>query len=161
MTHLKKKVYIAKGIINNLVKLSLKSDIEECGIFLGVFERGKIIIIDFVQDKENQFGTSFSTIRQTKNIYKDYKCKIDGEREIDYIGEWHTHPVGNSNPSYIDLKMLEFLLDHPKYGHPTELILGIISKVDGLKLYYKKINNSKLNIISKIFIIENNIKVRF
>lgn len=159
MKYLKKKAYIPRAIFNDLINLSLKSDVEECGIFLGVFERGNIIINDIVQDKENQFGTSFSTIRQTKNIYIDYRLIIDENQEIDYVGEWHTHSAGNSNPSFVDLKMMEFLLNHPKYGHPKELILGIISKVEGLKLFYIKIKKNKLNIINKIIITDNNSKV--
>ncbi|MFW9969248.1 MAG: Mov34/MPN/PAD-1 family protein, partial [Candidatus Odinarchaeota archaeon] len=126
--------------------------IEECGIFLGDYEDNKFIIKNIVQDYENQFGTENSTVRQTKNIYEEYQKKINLEYSIDYIGEWHTHPIGNAFPSRFDDKAMLFLLNQPKYSSPKELILGIVSPKEGLRVFLyqygkRKLEEIKVNII--------------
>ena len=148
----KKIVAITKSLYNELVDLSKSSKIEECGIFLGDYEDNKFTIKSIVQDQENQFGTGNSTIRQTENIYDAYQNKIRLNNSIDYIGEWHTHPKGNANPSRFDHKAMNFLLNHPKYSSPKKLILGLISPKEGLRVFLylyrlKKLEEIKVDII--------------
>ena len=131
----KKKGIIPKSLYIELLELSKSSKIEECGIFLGDYEDNKFIIKNIVQDNENQFGTVNSTVRETNNIYEEYQNKINLEYSIDYIGEWHTHPSGKSNPSHFDNEAMKFLLNHPKYSYPKELILGIINSKNGLRVF--------------------------
>lgn len=135
MTKLKKKVSITNSLYKNLNEISKKSKIEECGIFLGNFKGKKFEIKRIVQDNENLFGSGNSTIRQTKNIYKEYQKIINEDNTIDYIGEWHTHPIEYAIPSHFDNIAMNFLLNHPKYSSPKELILGIISPIDGLRTF--------------------------
>jgi len=136
MKKIKKRVIISNSLYKNLVDISKNSKIEECGIFLGCYDGNKFEIKKIVQDYENQFGTGNSTIRQTKNIYEEYHEIINKDNSIDYIGEWHTHSTGEANPSCFDNKALKFLLNHPKYSNPTELILGIINPKDGLRVFF-------------------------
>ena len=148
----KKLVTIAKPLYNELIELSNSSKIEECGIFLGDYEDNKFTIKSIVQDHENQFGSGNSTIRQTKNIYVEYQNKINLDYSFDYIGEWHTHPTGNANPSRFDHKAMNFLLNHPKYSSPKQLILVIISPKEGLRFFLylyglKKLKEIKVDII--------------
>ena len=152
MKKIKKRVIVANSIYKNLVYISKNSKIEECGIFLGRYDGNKFEIIKIVQDHENQFGTENSTVRQTKNIYEEYREIINKDNSIDYIGEWHTHPTGKANPSYFDNTAMKFLLNHPKYSNPTELILGIINPKDGLRAFLyqfglRKIKEIKIEII--------------
>ena len=148
----KKKGIIPESLYIELLELSKSSKIEECGIFLGDYEDNKFIIKNIVQDNENQFGTENSTVRETNNIYEEYQNKINLEYSIDYIGEWHTHPMGSAYPSFFDEKAMRFLLNHPKYSSPKELILGIVSPKEGLRLFLyqyglKKLEEIKINIV--------------
>ena len=105
-------------------------------------------IKNIVQDKINQFGTGSSTIRQTKNIYDEYQEIINKDNSIDYIGEWHSHPMGKISPSYYDNFAMKFLLNHPKYSYPKELILGIINSKDGLRVFLYQYDIKKIEEIA-------------
>ena len=126
---------VSKTLYSELLEISKGSKIEECGIFLGYHDGNKFEIKKIVQDYVNQFGSENSTIRQTKNIYEEYQIIIKIDKSIDYIGEWHTHPSGKSNPSHFDNEAMKFLLNHPKYSYPKELILGIINSKNGLRVF--------------------------
>lgn len=152
MKKIKRLVTISDSLYKNLIDISRNSKIEECGIFLGRYNDYKFEIIKIAQDYENQFGTGNSTIRQTKNIYEEYQKIIAKDASIDYIGEWHTHPTGKGNPSYFDNIAMKFLINHPKYSNPTELILGIINPKDSLRVFLyqyslHKIKEIKIEII--------------
>lgn len=144
MKKIKRIVIISKSLHTDLLKISKRSKIEECGIFLGCNDDFKFKIKKIVQDSVNQFGTGNSTIRQTKNIYEEYQEIIKKDNSIDYIGEWHTHPTGKANPSHFDNKAMKFLLNHPKYSYPKELLLGIINSKDGLKVYLYQFGIKKM-----------------
>ncbi len=131
----KRIAVISKFLYNGLVKISKSSEIEECGIFLGCYDDFKFEIKKYVQDNVNQFGTGSFTIRQTKNIYDEYQEIINEDNSIDYIGEWHTHLTGTASPSHFDNKAMKFLLNHPKYSYPKELILGIINSKKGMRVF--------------------------
>lgn len=139
----KKVALISETILKNLINISNNSELEECGIFIGEFNGKEIFIKDIVQDKKNEFGTIISTIRQTKNIYKEYQSKIIQDYTNDYIGEWHTHPLGSPTLSNLDNQEMNFLINHPKYGNPKELILGIINPKEGIKIYLYKFKKDK------------------
>ncbi len=156
MTKINKIVVISKILYNKLFSISQSSKIEECGIFLGFYDNYKFEIKEIVQDDANQFGSGCSTIRQTKNIYEEYQKIISKDNSIDYIGEWHTHPSGKANPSYFDNKAMKFLLNHPEYSFPKELILGIINSKDGLRVFLYQNDIKKMNeVIVKIIKLVN------
>ncbi len=130
-----KIVVISESLLAELVSISTNSIVEECGIFLGFDDDSKFEIKNIVQDKINQFGTGSSTIRQTKNIYDEYQAIINDDNSIDYIGEWHTHPMRKIIPSNYDNIAMKFLLNHPKYSHPKELMLGIINSKEEMRIF--------------------------
>ena len=123
---------ISKQVETQLYKLCTTSKIEQCGIFLGEFKQNSIIVEKIIQDKSLDDKTRFSSIRHTKAIYPDYKNFINEIQIFDYIGEWHTHPVGSSIPSWRDNRAMRTLLNEPKYSSPQKLILGIISNAERL-----------------------------
>ena len=43
--------------------------------------------------------------------------------------------MGKINPSYYDSIAMKFLLNHPKYSYPKELILGVINSIDGIRVF--------------------------
>jgi pyruvate-formate lyase len=57
MKKIKRIVIISKSLHTDLLKISKRSRIEECGIFLGCNEDFKFEIKKIVQDTINQFGT--------------------------------------------------------------------------------------------------------
>ncbi len=144
----KKVVVISKSLLTELAKISTSAIVEECGIFLGYNDDSKFEIKKIVQDKINQFGTGSSTIRQTKNIYDEYQEIINKDKSIDYIGEWHSHPRGKISPSYYDNYAMKFLLNHPKYSYPKELVLGIINSKDGLRIFRYQYGIQKMKELS-------------
>lgn len=145
------KVKISELIIQNLIEICNLSDREQCGIFLGEINSENIIVEKIIHDKSSKHKTRFSSIRYTKVIYPDYKKYISENEIYDYIGEWHTHPSGNSVPSKNDNKAMRALLNEPKYRSPQELILGIVSSAENLRIFlykYKKKQKLELEIIS-------------
>ena len=148
MKKIKKVVVISKSLLTELVKISKNSIVEDCGIFLGYNDDSNFEIKKFIQDKINQFGTGSSTIRQTKNIYDEYQEILNKDNSIDYIGEWHSHPMGKISPSYFDNFAMKFLLNHPKYSYPKELILGIINSKVGLRIFMYQYGIQKMKELS-------------
>lgn len=143
---------ISKQVETQLYKLCTTSKIEQCGIFLGEFKQNSIVVEKIIQDKSLDDKTRFSSIRHTKAIYPDYKNFINEIQIFDYIGEWHTHPVGSSIPSWRDNRAMRALLNEPKYSSPQKLILGIISNAERLRIYMyeyriKKIIELKIELI--------------
>jgi len=145
-------VKISKQVETHLYDLCIISKIEQCGIFIGEFQQNSIVIDKIIQDKSLDDKTRFSSIRHTKAIYPDYKNFINEIQIFDYIGEWHTHPVGSSIPSWRDNRAMKALLNEPKYSSPQKLILGIISNAERLRIYMyeyriKKIIELKIELI--------------
>ncbi len=81
-------------------------------------------------------------------LFDEYQEIINKDNSIDYIGEWHTHPMGKISPSYYDNIALKFLLNHPKYSYPKELILGIINTIKGMRVFLYRYGTYKIKEIS-------------
>ena len=126
-------VEIKKDIHDSINEILNSSSHEECGIFLGDKKVDSFVIKDLIHDRKVGDKTRYSSIRRTKNIYPSYLTKI--HKTCDYLGEWHTHPLGDSSPSKNDHRVMVSLLGDPLYNSPESLLLGICSKEDGLLLF--------------------------
>ena len=136
-------VQILKELYEDLIEINNISSLEQCGIFLGEIDNKTIKIVKYVHDKIKKNKTRYTSIRYTKGIYPNYQDYINKNEFFDYIGEWHTHPSSKSYPSYLDNRAMEGLLNHPLYGYPKQLILGIISPNDGLRIFLYKYKKRK------------------
>lgn len=84
-----------------------------------------IEITDISEPGLNDLRTRFSFVRKGKHHrYLVTKAKIKSNNDIDYLGEWHTHPEVNPLPSSIDIYHWKKNL---KGRHATLIIIGIES----------------------------------
>lgn len=137
------------------MKERAKSKTEICGIIVGkklsenIFE-----ITDLIEDCDSLKNPSPSgVIRYTKNIINPLEDSIQTNNNIDWIGEWHTHPKGKCEPSLLDIQTMISLLEDPDYGNPCEVVLIIA----GFKCVITWIFHleSKIRIITKAEMVEN------
>lgn len=104
-------IIISKKNLQLLNALYIKYKAFEIGgVLLGKKENGDYIITDIVY---NLSGANLKKLKFTRSIcdLKDAMVKliVDNHYNIDYIGEWHTHPNGSSSYSGMDKKAMNEL----------------------------------------------------
>ncbi len=102
-------------------------NLETGGVLLGWFEEGKICV-----SKATGAGSNATHEHIYFRADKDYiDMIIDMEHansngKVNYIGEWHTHPQVNPQPSSVDLNSLDEIVESS--GEPNLLlIIGAIN----------------------------------
>lgn len=77
---------------------------ERGGILLGALRGPHLEIVGFTTRGAADESASFSFVRQDKIHDETAKAawRSSGET-ITFLGDWHTHPYGSPEPSYIDL----------------------------------------------------------
>jgi hypothetical protein len=125
------KVYLNRLLIEEMESSRTKKLPKETGgILLGTIdmERKIIYVYDNIQAPEDSDETTSSFergISGVTDIYEKYRKITDNQ--IQYLGEWHSHPDGYStNPSSLDKKLFNYLSENlSKQGLPTLMaILG-------------------------------------
>ena len=101
---------------------------ETGGVLLGSIdtERKVIYIYDTIPAPEDSEETTSTFERGIKGILDEYqKYQKITDSQIQYLGEWHSHPKGYStNPSSLDLKLFVYLSESlSRQGNPT--VMGI------------------------------------
>lgn len=100
------KLLLPKRVIFELRSLAFDSNgkHEVGGIILGLRREAGIEIISITKPKKSDFSSPSRFIRNPKG-HKDIAIREwkKSNQTIDYIGEWHSHPIGSSLPSCIDL----------------------------------------------------------
>ena len=129
------QVFLPQLILDKISEITANSDYEECGIFLGIKGNEHFQINHIIQDTLKKDKSPYSSIRHTIGIYSEYQTTINRETLIDYIGEWHTHTRGTATPSASDKSAMRHLLNHEKYSFPQELLLGICSPTEKLRIF--------------------------
>lgn len=114
----------------------LKNDFEAGGLIIGALRQKKeelfllnspphIEITDVSEPGLNDLRTRFSFVRKGKHHRELVKKgKINSNNDIDYLGEWHTHPEANPLPSSIDVYHWKKNLNG---RHAALIIIGIES----------------------------------
>ena len=79
--------------------------LEAGGLLLGYRKDACIEIIDCTEPSGTDIATPTRFVRQDRHhqSYAFQKWSTSGKR-MDWIGEWHSHPSGSPDPSWIDLK---------------------------------------------------------
>ncbi|MHA1378650.1 MAG: Mov34/MPN/PAD-1 family protein [Candidatus Helarchaeota archaeon] len=111
---------------------------EICGVLIGKkLNKQKFQITHAVFDDKSINPSPFSVTRNTKNLYPLVKEIVENskENEIDYIGDWHSHPNSTCKYSYIDYNSMKSILSDPDYYFLEEVILIIISPPKNIKSY--------------------------
>jgi len=84
------------------------SDHEKGGIVLGSLVDGKVVIskLSVPTELDKSSRTNFERHRLSAQIVIDYEF-FNSNKQVTYLGEWHTHPENKPTPSGTDLKMIE------------------------------------------------------
>lgn len=105
----------------------VEKNIDSCesgGLLLGYVRENHFDIRMITVPYKKDFTSRYSFIRKDKrhlNVFQALRSKID--KNITYIGEWHTHSEDNPKPSSIDLN--EWNLIKGKRSYPLVfMILG-------------------------------------
>jgi hypothetical protein len=128
------KIYIDHWLINQM-QLYRKQKLpkETGGVILGSvdFERKIIYIVDSIFAPKDSIEREESFIRGKDNLLSTYeKYKEITDNQIQYLGEWHSHPIGyTARPSSYDNKLFADLKDiMSKQGSP--FVMGILADKD-------------------------------
>lgn len=116
-------VIIPKEVMREMqVLISQNNEIETGGVLAGkIDENGNIIITKASGPGPNSTKTSSKFQKDIQYCQKFLDdLYIQSDKQIAYIGEWHSHPNNNNNPSGTDIKSLteiayqkEYLTDIP------------------------------------------------
>jgi integrative and conjugative element protein (TIGR02256 family) len=113
-----------QAIINKKININ-----ESGGLLLGYIRENNFDIRMITTPYKKDFVSRCSFIRQDNkhlDIFKFFQTKIN--KDIAYIGEWHTHPEDNPKPSTVDLHEWEFIKSTRSYP--------IVFMIFGRKDYY-------------------------
>ena len=120
------RVTVNKESINNIYQFCNEAYHNETGgILVGRYAdkvTAEIVVIIGPNKDSRKEKTNF--IRGTKGINK--LLEEYWKQELYYLGEWHFHPNGISNPSSIDMQTMKTITNNSKYNCP-EPILIIVS----------------------------------
>ena len=102
---------------------------ETGGVLLGSIdtERKIIYIYDTIPAPEDSKETTSTFERGIKGVLDEYmKYQKITDNQIQYLGEWHSHPKGcSTTPSSLDLKLFAYLSENlSRQGNPT--VMGIL-----------------------------------
>jgi len=135
----------------------LEKDFEAGGLIIGALRQKQeelfslsspphIEITNVSEPSLKDIRTRFSFVRKGKHhLDLVKKAKVNSNNDIDYLGEWHTHPEVNPLPSSIDVYHWELNL---KGRHAVLIIVGIESVWTGYWNGKKAIHLPKLKLDS-------------
>lgn len=151
MTQRKIEILIARSVLNLIEKFkqTTKKANEAGGILLGQITNEKVYILKVTTpnkfDRASRY--SFDCNKDAAQVIIDYEFTNSGQKTI-YIGEWHTHPENNPNPSGVDKRMIDNQYFKNKLNEPFLILI-----IQGLKGLYvamfdgKKLEETNLTII--------------
>jgi integrative and conjugative element protein (TIGR02256 family) len=87
-----------KGIINNKIK-----NCESGGLLLGFIRENHFDVRNVTIPYRYDYSSQYSFIRKDRNHINNFQSLKKLNKDITYIGEWHTHSEENPKPSIIDL----------------------------------------------------------
>ena len=110
-------------------------------------DRIQITVTHIIEDLNPNSRSQFSVERITNHIFTQMKEIKKEHPNLDYIGEWHTHPKGPKQGSFLDhLSMME-MIDNPDFGRILWAVLLIfVPKSPPIGYYYDKDNIMSITI---------------
>lgn len=141
-------IVIARSVLNRIGKFkqTKKKAPESGGILLGQITDKKVFILK--ASTPNKFDKSsrytFDCNKDAAQIIIDYEF-INSEHKTIYLGEWHTHPENNPNPSEVDKRMINNQYFKNKLNEPFLILIiqgliGLYSAIfDGENLNFIKL----------------------
>ncbi len=144
-------LFIPKNLKKELLELTISSYTEICGVLIGYkANKSNFYLTDIIKDDNSFYSTYNSVTRNTESLYPLINEIVKSKhKEVDFIGDWHSHPKSSCNYSNIDyISMLQMLKD-PDYFFLSEIILLITNQSKEMKAYlftYLKINPIEMEI---------------
>jgi integrative and conjugative element protein (TIGR02256 family) len=123
------KIYLNLQLLEEMRNLrTQKLPNETGGVLLGSVdtERKIIYIYDTLSAPEDSKETAATFERGIDGVLSEYeKYRKITDNQIQYLGEWHSHPKGcSTNPSSLDIKLLSYLSSKLSIqGYPTLMII--------------------------------------
>jgi hypothetical protein len=123
------KIYLSQQLLVEMQYLrAQKLPKETGGVLLGSVdtERKIIYIYDTIFAPEDSKETASTFERGINGVLDEYKkCQKITDNQIQYLGEWHSHPKGYStNPSPLDIKLFSYLSSTLFIqGYPTLMVI--------------------------------------
>lgn len=123
---------------------------ESGGILLGQVSKNNIYVLKNSIPSKYDISKRYSFERDMTNAQKiiDLEFKESEGRTI-YLGEWHTHPENDPNPSGQDLKMIKDQFQKNKLNEPFIILI-----IFGIKSFFIGIYNGNGVIAKRVTIIK-------
>ena len=131
------KIYLNHQLLDEMQYFrTRKLPKETGGVLLGSIdtERKIIYIYDTIFAPEDSKETASTFERGIDGVFDEYeKYQKITDNQIQYLGEWHSHPKGcSTNPSSLDIKLLSYLSSKLSIqGYPALMVIvgdkGMIS----------------------------------
>lgn len=124
-----RSVIIPAGVQSQIEELVNRFGVNETGgILVGFFDEEKNAVVTAASEPgPNAVCTPTKFLKDIPYTQKWLEDKINNSsRQIEYIGEWHSHTNGDTTPSITDITSLNDIADSPNYlcDMPVMLILG-------------------------------------
>ena len=120
---------ISENLVNIMLEFSSKTTEEVCGILIGKEKKSKhILITNILPDKNALNQSPFAITRNTKILYPEVKDIVEKSSisNVDFIGDWHSHPNGSLMYSSIDYYSMNTMLIDPDYYFLKSIVLIIV-----------------------------------
>lgn len=88
---------------------------ESGGLLLGFIRENHFDIRDVTIPYRNDISSRFSFVRRDKNHLNFFQTLQKRNKDITYIGEWHTHLEDYPRPSIIDIREWEMIKKTRRY----------------------------------------------
>ncbi|QEE15276.1 Mov34/MPN/PAD-1 family protein [Promethearchaeum syntrophicum] len=126
----RKKLQFSTEIIHQLFAEIKNERVENCGALIGKqIDSTLFRVTNYVKDDKPIFQSRFNIQRNTNNLYHLINEIVKKkEEEVDYIGEWHSHPNSSCIYSQIDFLTMNMMINDPDYSFLNEIILFIVGK---------------------------------
>ena len=139
-------IEISENLVNTMLEFSTKTTDEVCGILIGKEKKPKYIMItNILPDKNALNASAFAITRNTKNLYPEVKDIVEKSpiSNVDFIGDWHSHPNGSLMYSSIDYYSMNTMLKDPDYYFLKSIVLIIVCPPNKIKSYLFQRDDTK------------------
>ena len=139
-------IEISEDLVNLMLEFSNKTLDEVCGILIGKEKNPKhIMITNILPDKNALNASKFAVTRNTKSLYPEVKDIVEKSliSNVDFIGDWHSHPSGSLMYSSIDYYSMNTMLKDPDYNFLNSIVLIIVCPPNKIGSYLFRRENAK------------------
>lgn len=138
------EILVSTAVHSKLKKITDSYLINELGGVLLGRENSKIYIEELIEDSTSEDRSPVHFVRNIQGIWESINIYAKENYPNDYIGEWHTHPEGFTNPSIIDDYQMFSIIDSPYFGFIRKAVLLIATNSELNFWIYSKNKKEKI-----------------